>query len=186
LDNVQAARYRTKIPIESPTLVRRESIKHVSELGMTEFSETDKWLHFRNAAGLIFSCRRWLEDFAAITDDLTELFKKSGTPISLPKDFSEAVEKAQIFAKEDADVNKVTVSLMANKIRVRGQGVSGWYKEFAGVKYKGKPFAFRIAPELLIEIISKYNEIEVGDHILIVNGGRFKYVTSLAKVKDEE
>jgi hypothetical protein len=92
-DDYQMARFKLKTRFEKPTLVRRDSLKHMTEFGMVEFSETDTWIHFRNPIGLILSCRKYAVDYL----DLSSVFSITGTPATLPKGLGKAAEKAGVF-----------------------------------------------------------------------------------------
>ncbi|HUV84159.1 MAG TPA: hypothetical protein VMV86_00535, partial [Methanosarcinales archaeon] len=56
-DNQQASRFKMKTGFKKPILVRKEALKYLTSLDMTEFGETKNWVRFRNPAGLILSCR---------------------------------------------------------------------------------------------------------------------------------
>jgi DNA polymerase III sliding clamp (beta) subunit (PCNA family) len=181
-DNYQVARYPIETGIKNASLVQQTSIRNIVELGMNKFSETETWLHFKNARGLILSCRRTVDEYPS----LNKLLKVKGVPATLPKGLAQATEMAEVFSAENADNNQVTVELRPNKggqIRVTGEGASGWYKEHKKLKYKGDPMKFKIAPKLLIEIGKRHNECELSSRALLVNGGKFTYVSCLSKVE---
>jgi len=180
-DDYQAARYRMKIDMSEPTLVRKESIKYIISLDMTEFNETKSWIHFRNSSGLILSCRRWAEPFPKISG----LLKVEGTPTTFPKGLIEAAEKAEIFSGENAEDNQVTINLQPNKLRITGRGVSGYYQEIKKIKYKGQPLSFRITPKLLIDLIRRHNSCEITPTRLKVTTGKYSYVTVLETEKSK-
>lgn len=182
-DNYQAIRYRLKTGMKTPALVKQGSIKNITALGMTEFSETDTWLHFRNPSGLIMSCRRYVSEAEGFLD-LTNALKADGVPANLPKGLVEACDRADIFSSENKDENQVTVELRPGKLRVKGVGVSGWYSEIKSLKYDGPALTFMIGPKLLIELTKRYNECEITEEKLKVNGGKFIYVTSLGQVEE--
>lgn len=182
-DNYQLSRFPMKNPIDQPYLVRVNSLKHIIDLGMTKFSETDSWVHFRNKQKLRLSCRRSLETYP----DFSPFLKVKGTPTTLPKGLGEAVDKAEVFSKENADNNQVMVELSpknGGRLSVVGEGVSGWYKEVKKLKYLDKPIKFRIDPKLLIEITERHNDCEISKKHLIVKGARFQYCTCLGKVSE--
>jgi len=174
-DGYQAARYRMKMEIEKPTLVRKESIKYITDLDMSKFSETKHWIHFRNSSGLILSCRRWIEDFPK----LSELLQVKGTPTKFPKGLIEAVEKAEIFSAENVEDNKVIINLRLNKLRITGRGASGYYQEVEDIKYKGKSLSFRVAAGLFADLIRHHNSCEITPDRLKVVTGRYSYITVL-------
>ena len=178
-DNFQLARFPVATGVSEPCLVKRDSLKHVTGLGMTEVSETPSWLHFRNPAGLTLSVRRELGDY----EDLTALLQMDGTPTTLPGGLAEAVAKAEIFSAENAENNVVLVELKAGQLRLRGVGAAGWYEERKAVTWRGEPITFSIAPKLLVDITTRTNDCFIAPGRLKVDGGKFAYVTCLGKVE---
>jgi len=187
-DNLQVARYHMKTGIKQPTLVRRNSIKHIHSLDMTEFSESPAWLHFRNPTGLVLSCRRYLWDEldAAGRLDVSDILKTKGERTILPKGLADAASKAEIFSSDNSDENLVQVELKSGKLRITGRGTSGWYRETKSVKYEGRPLSFRIDPKLLAEITEKHNECEITPSRLKVDNKKFVYVTCLGTQTETE
>jgi len=180
-DGYQAARYEMNMRVEKPTLVRKESIKYITNLGMIKFSETKSWIHFRNSSGLILSCRRWMEDFPK----LSELLKVSGTPTKFPKGLIGAVEKAEIFSAENVEDNQVMIDLKPNKLRITGSGASGYYQEIKDIKYEGKSLSFRIAAGLFADLIRHHNSCEITADRLKVTTGEYSYITVLQTIGDK-
>ncbi len=181
-DNYQITRYKLKTGLETAILVRRNSIKHISTLDMTEVCETETWIHFRNPSGLVLSCRRWVDEFP----NLTDLLKVDGTPATLPKGLGEALEKAELFSAENADDNQVTVELRAGKLRVKGQGATGRYSEVKKMVYNGPPVSFLISPKLLSDITRRHNDCFISDKRLKVEGGKWTYVSCLGSIEKKE
>lgn len=182
-DNIQMVRYKIKTGIAEDFLVRRDSLKSVVPLGMTEFALTASWLHFRNAGGLMISCRRYIDqDFP----ELGEILKVTGTKTVLPKGLKEAVERAQIFSSEVKDDDKVQVDLRPGKLKVSGRGISGGYEQTSKVNYAGNPMRFMISPKILSEIVQKHNEVEIAPKRLVAGTGPWRYVTCLSVVDDNE
>jgi len=180
-DNAQMTRFNTSIPVKKDCLIRRDSIKHLTALDMSEIAESDDWIHFRNPSGLIMSCRRFMEKY----EKLDPFLKVKGEKATLPKGLAEAADIAQVFTQEDADHDEVSVVLKKGKITIRGEGVSGWFQETAKSTYKGKNLQFLISPKLLIEITSKHNDCIIAKEALRVDGGKFTYVTSLSQEKEK-
>lgn len=177
-DNFQVARYPVHTGLAAPCLAKRDSLRHIVGLGMTEVSETKAWLHFRNPAGLVFSVRREVHDF----EDLARILDVNGITTTLPGGLAEAVEKAQIFSSENAENNVVIVELRVGQLRLRGIGASGWYEERKNVQWGGEPLSFTMAPKLLLEIVSRTNDCVIAPGRLKIDGGKFIYVTCLGKV----
>ncbi len=173
-DNTQITRYRMKLKLKGDFLVKHSAVKEVATLGMTEYAETDGWLHFRNPLKLVVSCRRYLEQFP----ELTEFFNVKGTPTSLPGGLAEEVDKADVFAKDSPD-KRITVELLPGKMRVKGAGAAGWFTATKELNYKGEPLSFMVSPKVLIELCGKHNECEVAPNRLKVNGEKFSYASLL-------
>ncbi len=177
-DDIQICRWRLKTGIKQSTLVRQSSVKHVTALGMVEFSETDAWLHFRNKDGLVLSCRRYVEDFP----DLGQFLDVEGTPTLLPKGIIEEAARAEIFSSENTENNQVTVQLKPGLISLKGLGINGWYRWGPRkIKYDGKAFSFFIAPQLLSDLIKRHNEMIIAPDRLKVDGGSYVYISCLFK-----
>lgn len=188
-DNFQICRWKMKTGIQQATLVRQSAIKHITSLGMIKFSETPSWLHFQNSNGLVYSCRRYLDEYV----DLSRFLEVEGEEISLPKSISDAVERSEIFSVDNTDNNMVLIDLSPGKLRIKGQGISGWYSERRKIKYTGPAISFMVAPKLLTELVKQHNDYIISKDKLKVNGvGKYVYVACLAipsdgkKKKDED
>lgn len=176
-DNAQMFRCKIKTPIESDyILLRKEGIKHISNLGMIEFSETENWIHFRNTSGLVYSCRKLLEEYP----DLTQFFKVDGESISFPKGLEEIIDRAQEFTKEMADDNVIKVEIKPGKVNIIGVGISGKHEEYRPLKeYSGNEYSFLIAPNLMTNLAKNYQEAELTQNALIVRGPKWVYMAAL-------
>lgn len=179
-DNFQITRVPMKTGVKASTLVKRDALKHVVALDMTEFCETESWMHFRNPSGLVLSCRRYVEDYP----NLGPLLDVKGTKATLPRGLGDAADKASVFSADTSDDNQVRIELRPGKLRIRGQGASGWYQEQKKINYKGPALAFLIAPELLIEITKKHNDCLISSTALMVDSGRFQYVSCLGAIEE--
>ena len=134
------------------------------------------WIHFRNSAGLVLSCRRYLDEYSSLDKFITD---KGTIPVTLPVGLEEVIDKAVIFSEDNAGGNHVTVSLKSGRITIQGEGASGWYMERKKITgYKGDPIKFKIAPKLLLEVSKKSNECGVASDRLFIDTGNFAYVTS--------
>lgn len=167
-DNFQMCRYRIKLPLASDSLlILKENIKHIASLGMVAMSETDNWVHFKNPTGLVFSCRRFLEEYP----DLSEYFKAQGEAVILPKGLDEIIDRAQEFSQELADANRVKVVVKPGMIHITGMGITGRHEEYRPIKnYQGREYSFLIAPNLLTSLVKKYDEAQLTESVIIVKG----------------
>lgn len=181
-DNQQLTRYRLKSPIKQSLIVRRDNIKHITSLDMTEFAETETWVHFRNPARVHLSCLRHFETFP----NLTEFLKVEGKKIVLPRGVANDAKFVEIFSKQVEDRNLAVVTLKPGWMYVRGIGVTGKARTVKKVKYDGKPLAFGIAPKLLQDITKRHNEAQINKQFLRVDGEKWTFVTSLESPKRTE
>ncbi len=184
-ERFQVARYKISTGISQEFLVKHETMKHLTMLGVTQFSETEAWVHFKNTQGLVLSSRRYVMDF----QDLTKFLQVKGEPVTIPGGLEEATKIANIFSSQNTDDNKVMVKLSPGRMRLRGDGMTGWYERSLKVKYSGPLMEFLIKPELLIELCKNHKECTVSSGSdnqggrLKVSGERYEYVACLSRVE---
>ena len=174
-DNLQILRYEVETSMKDDVLVRGTSLAHISSLAMDKVCLTESWIHFKNQQGLIFSCRRFEENYP----NLDKVLAFKGHAIVIPKGLAEASARAAVFAADKAGEPLLKVSLKDERVRITGEGLTGWYKEVKKVTYKGPPMEFMIAPELLKHISEKYSDAQLTEDKLKVEGERWKYCTVL-------
>ena len=174
-DNYQAGRYNIQMGIDTSFLIRSESLGMVESLDMRKFSQTKNWIHFKNSSGLILSFRKYLDKYP----EISKVMKKKGTPLTLPKGIKDSVENAQIFSDENAEDKKIQIQLKGKILRLKADGASGWYEEPLKISYAGSELSFRIDPKLLISLTEKSSQSTVGTDRMIVQTGKFRYVTVL-------
>lgn len=181
-DDYQLARYSLELPIKTPFLARRSSLRHVMSLGMTDVNETENWVHFRNATGLHFACRRYLDEFI----DLDPHIKRAagGESLVLPKGLVAGAERASVFSV-DSDHKLVAVKMKAGKLKLAGRSPRGYFEELFPVKFSGDA-CFLIAPELLVKLVGQYQSCHLSGNVLRVDGDNFVYATIVASEKDLE
>ena len=173
-DRFQISRYPIKTGLKENTLVRAASLKKISNLDMIQMSETPSWLHFRNAAGLTLSCRRYVDSYP----ELDKFLEFEGlSKVTLPGGLEEVIAAAEIFSSDNSTGNLITVDLRPDRIIFEGTGAKGWYKEMKKVVWAGDPIIFMIAPKLLLEITKKSNECSLAPGRLAISSGKFMYLT---------
>lgn len=182
-DNRQMSRYWLPTDFEQECLIRRKAVIGIAPLGMTEFSETKNWIHFRNPAKLSVACRR--ESDCSKFPDLKKIYDVKGEKMMLPKGLPAMLKKAGLFSMENTASNFVTVRIDREGLLVIGEGDYGWHEDPAEITYTGDPRTFMIDPMLLAEISKNHNECEVTHNRLLVDKGNFIYVTGLGIPKEE-
>lgn len=165
-DNLQIMRVECRDVVTEPILVRGASLIQILSLRMTQVAVTKVWIHFRNAEGLIFSCRRYDEDYP----DLRSLLDFKGHPVTIPKGVKDAADRAEVFAIDRSGEPLVHVSLAEERICITGDGLSGWYRELRKINYTGPKLEFLIAPQLLKHISENLNNASISPKKLKVVG----------------
>ena len=179
-DNYQFARYRIALPLDGDTLVKQLSLKNIVKMGMTEFSESDHWLHFRNADKLMLSCRRYMDKYR----NCNSIAKIKGQRISLPKSLIEVTGRAEVFSVTDPNKeNQIRIDLKPSLCIVRGEGQYGWYRGQRKIKYDGPELSFMVKPQMIAELVKRHTECEICENALKAEVGNFVFVTSLASTK---
>lgn len=174
-DNFQVCRWAMPTGLTQEVLVRQQAIKHIVSLGMHEVSEGESWLHFRNQAGLMLSCRHYLEDFP----EVGKVLGVEGKATNLPKALTEAASLASLFSSENKLEDQVLVEIRPGKLRITGVGISGSYQETKKLVYHGKPIKFYIAPELLADLVKRHSECIITPTRLKADTGAYQYVACL-------
>jgi hypothetical protein len=181
LDNAQAIRYFLKTGIEESVLVKGDDLKRIVGLKMKEWSIAASWVHFRNSDGLNVSCRRCQDNFPSLGD----LFKVKGVSSPLPKSLVDATSAAEVFLDANSDLTGMSVDLRKGELRLKAQGMVGWYEEKQKIEHEGDPLQFRIAPKMLREVCSRSDHCVIGREKLLVKADKFVYVSCLVEGEDE-
>lgn len=194
-DNQQMIRWHVSLGNKTPLLVRGTAIAHVIGLGVTEVAATASWIHFKNAVGLIFSCRKFVEEYPPGMDSVLLV---KGSPVNLPKGIMEASDRASIMSSEQAQGITPTVAVHIRPpgtgekngaVKIEGRGMAGWYEEIIPCNYKGPRIQFVMTPTLLQHITQNYNDCQITERKLKATGGAgeksglWEYVTVLGTPK---
>jgi hypothetical protein len=180
-DRHQLCRWTLKTGFSSSVLVRKESVRHVVGAAMTEFAESNHWVHFRNDSGLELCCRRFSENY----EDFSKFLEVEGTPTSLPKSFIDESDIASLFSSENRQADRVLVDVRSGSSRLSARGVTGWYEgAWRRLNYEGPSFSFLISPKMLKSLVERHNECVLSENRLAVKDKRYTYVVYLTKPKD--
>lgn len=186
-DQRQLLRWHKKLGHKTSVLIRGEAVSNIIGLGMSQITSTEDWVHFKNAKGLIMSCRKFTEDYP----DMADVLLVKGSKIKLPKGVIKASERAAIMAAEQTQGIDPTllVDLRAGALKITGTGLVGVYEEIKQVAYDGPNMQFAMSPQLLCHITENYNDAVISEKKLKATGGSkdkvglWEYVTVLGKPK---
>ena len=174
------ARYDIEMGHQHPILVRRDSLKNIIGQKMIYYSNTENWLHFKNADGFVLSCRKTLDNYV----NLDEFLEIEGQDVPLPKKINDAIRRAEVFSLDNPYENVVKVELKKGKTIVSGEGTFGSLKEVKKSDYKGDDITFLIPPNLLIDLTQQYDSCKISDenNRLKIQSGKLSFVAVLFKI----
>jgi hypothetical protein len=176
-DGQQAGRYTIKIPFPEPTLINKKNIRQIIKLMVTAVGFTKNWVHFKNEAGLVVSCHKYMEDYPS--ERLTKIFGIKGAKAVLPKELKALTERVKVFLDDSQTAQWLKVVVTPEYLQVTGEGQYGKQTERQKIKYKGKELAFSINPELLRILTDKHDRCEISERVIKIKKDAFEYVTSL-------
>jgi DNA polymerase III sliding clamp (beta) subunit (PCNA family) len=162
------------MPVES-FLLPAASAKEVIRISPIQIAEGKGWIHFKNAEDTMISCRvfedKWMEK--------PELFKVTGHQIIFPEKLVELLDRANIVAKRDHEIEEmVKIEIADKKLKIIADSDISWIKEELPINYK-EPVSFTITPYLLRQIIQKTKLCLVGKDKLKFEGEGWIYIAAL-------
>ncbi len=182
-DNYRASSFFTDDTIEiDPFLIHaRDAAELVKFPGIDKHNITENWAHFKNKDGVMFSARKFWDDYV----DISEIFDykvDDVQEIKLPKALKEVVDSCAIMAKEterDAD-RYIKVSFKEGWITCFSQKSSGWIEKTLEVDYDGDPIEFNINPSFFSEILEKVTTMYyTGEPKVIFESDNFVHTLAL-------
>lgn len=169
------------------TILSKEVIKRVVDPKAVKFSVSDRWVHFKNASGLVVSCLKSVGIFPD-TSEYLDLDEK-WVEVRIPKGLGDRISSASISTSEnpnDRNYVKITMDGEKGRLRIEGRGETTVYEGSKVIDYKGKSFAFMISPKLLLDVTRKNEKCYLSETKLKINGDKFVYCTCLSRVVEEE
>jgi hypothetical protein len=159
-DGFSYAKYRVRTGVSGDTLIRAASARAVAKRGPSRFAETPDWLHYRGGDSFV-SVRRYAEKYL----DLRGHVGVRGKPAKFPKAAVAAIARLEVFSRENADDNLITVELKRGRVKLWSLGVTGGAEYGRGVKvdYDGPAVAFQIGPATLAKMVERHAEVEVAE-----------------------
>lgn len=184
-DNTQIMRYRLKMGVRAPILVKKGSIKHLLNMDVQQMCETENWIHFRSVDNnsIVYSCLKSTGSYL----DLTPIVKIDvDKKITFPKALAEIADRAAVPAYEVGKAEaKITVKLKNGKMMVCGAGATAEYSEWSKARYAGPDLEFQVPPKIFIELTKKFETVGINENVLKVRSEDFVYMCSLASERSE-
>jgi hypothetical protein len=178
-DGYRIFRYRLgeKLPINS-VLIPANSINSVIRIKPNKVADGNGWIHFKNDAGTVISCRVLNEEYMNVSEHLKD--GKNGVELEFPKELVTTLDTAEIFAENFM----VKITITKKKLIVTSQSQLANFKEELDLVNKVEPFAFQITPYLLKDILKQVSACTIYNDRLIFKNDNWKYMTELSIVED--
>jgi len=181
---------RHELATEMPTgtfLIPATSVVEVSKLKPppTRIAEGKGWIHFRNPAGTIISCRLFGEDKYK---NMTPFLEIKGTKLLLPDKLDEVLARAMVFSKRDHILEEeIVISIKKGILLMKAKADSGWFEEEVDMKdFTGDPIRFVITPYLLKGILSETRGCELVHNKIKFEGQGWVYISALKDPKEKK
>jgi DNA polymerase III sliding clamp (beta) subunit (PCNA family) len=176
-DNYRIAHYDLEESVKvEPFLLHANLCSQVVKFSPVKLAKGDGWIHFINEAKAVMSCRIFEEDFP----DASGAMKVKGNSLKFPKNTLSILERAAPFFKRDKAMDEfIQLSLADNKLTIKSESASGWFKESSKTEYTGEPIDFGVTPYLLRDILKQTNEASIDGKKLIFQGTNWKYLSLL-------
>ena len=166
-----------KMPVNTFLLPANSAIK-VVRLKPIKIATGKGWVHFQTKENTIISCRIFEDAYP----DISKHLKCKGESLTLPENLLEALEKASIFAKQEADLMEVIeISMKDEKLEIFSESEGGWFKESIKIEEVKNPINFKIPPYLLRDILKQTSECVIGKAKLKFKGKDWVYIAALKK-----
>lgn len=176
-DNFRLTRFKLDEEIEDELLISAKGVRHLTNYNLNQYGITEGWIHFKDKKnGLTFSCRTFEEDFPKLDNFLAA----KGTPIRLPDDLNDVLDRSGIFSSEsEGRGDLVTINIGNNWCVVRGENNHGWFEEKIRVKTKDTKFIFMVSPKILKDILKITKKATLTESVLKFRSRNFDHVVSL-------
>jgi hypothetical protein len=181
-DTYRATLFRLSSTFKNDLLLPAPVARIIERMDLEKYSSGKGWVHFLTKDSFMVSARTFVSDFP----EVEEFVKMKGEKIEAPKEISDILDRAGIFAKADLKKDElVKIRIEKNWCQVRSANDKGWIKEKTRVKYKGKKIIFQVNPDYMREILKLTDTMTIGSDALLFKTEEFDHVISLFPNEDE-
>jgi len=184
-DSFQIVKYQLekKIPVK-PFLLPASAAHELVKYDVKEIAEGSGWYHFKTEDGTIFSSRVFDGEFPSIA----KLLEFDGVEIAFPKTSIQALDRAQVFAKNSdfaGIMATVEVEVYKDQIKFASKDESGWFEETIKTNYKGDKIKFITGAGFLINLLTHSSSSCVyGENRIKFNGENWTHVIAVSVNED--
>jgi len=169
--------FEDELPLKT-VLVPASSISSIIRIKPNKVAKGDGWIHFKNEAGTVISCKVENDEFPNVEDHLKA--GKNGVQVEFPKELIASLDTAEIFAEDFM----VKITMNKKKMTVSSGSQIATFKEELDLNNKSEPFAFQITPYLLKDILKQISVCTIYKDRLIFKNDDWIYMTELSIVED--
>ncbi len=154
-------------------LLPGSSARELVRLKITHIARGKGWAHFKTEEGTIFSCRIYQGEFP----DATSIYQVEGAKITFPEGITEAIQRAQVFAKADHINDEwVEIDFTDGEMTIKYENESEWFNESIKSDYSGEPIEFKITPSFLLQILQSMKECIKGENLLKFSSDKWTFI----------
>ena len=161
-DEVRISKFTLKESTEMETLIPASSVKELINFdSINKYHLTDRWIHFQDDKGVIFSSRIMEGEYP----EIEQYFDLEGTETVMPGSLKEEIESIIFMTegKQDYD-KKITVSVKGKEVKLQARKDIGWIKKIVEVEKDQGSFDFVINPVFFSQILEKSTTMTIGEN----------------------
>lgn len=165
-----------KMPLSNFLLPAR-AVKEVINMKAVKISKGNGWVHFKNKAGTVLSCRVYDETFVNIRKVLEA--ENEGITLLLPAGLKEVLNRAASLNTGGALEEAVEITLGKNRLIIKKKSETAWFEEKIDIDFKEEPFSFRVTPYLLMDILNDVDECHIDENKIEFKGKDWTFISAL-------
>lgn len=172
--------------LDSFLIHSRDAAELVKFPDIREYSVSDNWTHFKNKDGVMFSARKFWDEYKNISS-VFEFDYDNSQKITLPKELKDIVSSCAVMAGGDIDAERhVKLSFKNGWVTCSSEKDIGWIQKTIEVDYKGKLIEFNVNPSFFSQVLEKVTTMfyEGREKVAFVSEG-FLHVLAL-NISSEE
>ena len=177
-DNYKIFRAELETGFKKEMLIRADSILDLKKHKPTHMSFSKNWAHFKNKEDVVCSIRIHRGKYF----DTSPFFKTKGTPIKMPGNLAEIVDRARVLGDNyvTSSNSEVSINLSESLLILSAHKATGWYEEKKRVKYTGRDISFSINPQLLLDLMAHTRDAIVSEtNTLTIQTKEFSLIVAL-------
>jgi len=190
-DKVRTSWYKMKEGVDKMLISAVDALE-LSNLTVSEYCESDNWLHFKTENEATFSCRKVMGDHLPLVS-LFSLIDSGSTIFTLPSEFKTAIESTYVMLDNVKTDPTKTVSVLFKKgeIICKAEQERGSLEKIIKTEYEGEEKEFHVNPYFLSQVLEKSTDVSFHSmkrqdrefSVALFTSGNFKHMVQLPLLK---